>query len=82
VNSGIGGMLDRDKFLRRALWVSVAYNLAAALLFAFPASSFGRLAGLPSPVPPVYSALVAFFVALFGGTYAWLARQPITAGSS
>jgi hypothetical protein len=69
-------MLDRDKFLRRALWVSVAYNLAAAMLFAFPASSLGRLAGLPAPVPQVYSALVAFFVALFGGAYAWLARQP------
>jgi hypothetical protein len=76
VNSGIGGMLERDKFLRRTLWVSVAYNFAAAMLFAFPASSLGRLAGLPAPVPPVYSALVAFFVALFGAAYAWLACQP------
>ena len=77
MNSGIGGTLERDKFLRRALWVSVAYNFAAALLFAFPASNLGRLAGLPAPVPQVYAALVAFFVALFGGAYAWLAVQPI-----
>jgi hypothetical protein len=65
-----------DNLLRRALWVSVVYNFGGALLFAFPSSSLGQFAGLPTPVPPIYSALLAFFVALFGGAYAWLARQP------
>lgn len=67
--------MDRDHLMRRALWASVAFNLGGALLFAFPAS-LGRLAGLPGSVPHVYSASLAFMVALFGGSYAWLARQP------
>ena len=65
-----------DKFMRCALWASVVYNLGGALLFAFPSSPLGQLAGLPTPVPPIYSALLAFFVVLFGGAYAWLASQP------
>jgi len=67
--------VDRDLVMRRALWASVFFNLAGAVGFAFP-GSLGRLAGLPAPVPHVYSATLAFLVALFGGTYAWLARQP------
>ena len=63
-----------DGFIRRALWTSVAFNLGGALLFAFP-SSIGRLAGLPTPVPPVYCMLLVWFVLLFGGSYAWLASQ-------
>jgi hypothetical protein len=68
--------VDKDNFMRGALWVSVVYNLGGTLLFAFPSSPLGQLAGLPTPVPPIYSALLAFFVVLFGGAYAWLARQP------
>lgn len=68
-------VMDRDHVMRRALWVSVAYNLGGALTFAFPAS-FGQLAGLPAQVPSIYSTLLALFVILFGGAYAWLARQP------
>jgi hypothetical protein len=56
--------------------VSVPFNAGAALVFAFPASALGRLAGLPGAVPRVYCALLAFFVLLFGGAYAWLARAP------
>src|SRR5213596_3171269 len=61
--------------MRSALWASAVYNLGGTLLFVFP-SSLGRLAGLPAPVARVYTALLAVFVALFGGAYAWLARQP------
>lgn len=64
-----------DSLMRRALWASVPYNAGGALLFLFPAS-LGQLAGLPGPVPHVYTASLAVLVALFGGTYAWLARQP------
>lgn len=67
--------MDRDRLMRRALWVSVPFNLGGALAFGFP-ESFGRLAGLPAPAPPVYTASLAFLVALFAGTYAWLALQP------
>ena len=66
--------MDRDHFMRRVLWTTAVFNLGGALLFAFP-SSLGQLAGLPVPVPPIYGALLAFFVILFGGTYAWLALQ-------
>jgi hypothetical protein len=68
--------MDRDGIMRRALKVSVIYNLAAAFLFAFPSSSLGRLAGLPPVVPDLYRMMLGFFVVLFGGAYAWLARQP------
>jgi hypothetical protein len=68
--------VSRDRVMRRALWISVVYNSGAALLFAFPSSSLGRLSGLPNPVPPIYSTLVALFVALFAGVYGWLAMQP------
>jgi hypothetical protein len=68
--------LDRNKVFRNTLWVCVVFNLGGALLFAFPASPLSQFAGLPVSVPPLYSTLVAFFVALFGGAYAWLACQP------
>jgi hypothetical protein len=67
--------MNRDAFMRRALWATAVFNVGGALLFAFP-ESLGRVAGLPSPVPGVYAALLASFVLLFAGMYAWLARQP------
>jgi len=67
--------MTRDDLMRRVLWASVFFNLFGALLFLFPAS-LGRLAGLPAPVPFAYSALLALFIVLFGGSYAWLALQP------
>ena len=68
--------MDRDRLMRRALRISVIYNFGAALLFAFPSSWPGRFAGLPPVVPALFRVLLAFFVVLFGGAYAWLARQP------
>jgi hypothetical protein len=65
----------RDAVVRRALWVSVPYNVVGALMFAFP-ETIGRVAGLPAPVPRVYTASLAVLVLLFGATYAWLALQP------
>jgi hypothetical protein len=67
--------MTRDDLMRRVLWTSVVFNLGGALLFLFPAS-LGRLAGLPAPVPFAYSALLALFIVLFAGSYAWLALQP------
>jgi len=63
-----------DDMMRRTLWASAIFNLGGAVMFAFPAS-VGRLAALPVPVPTVYSVLLALFVTLFGGAYAWLASQ-------
>src|SRR5258708_2561087 len=60
--------------MRGALAASAVFNLCGALLFAFPGSA-GKMAGLPSPAPRIYTMLVAVFVLLFGGAYAWLARQ-------
>jgi hypothetical protein len=65
---------DRDRIMRRALWTTAVMNLAGAAMFAFP-DSVGRLGGMP-PGPRVYTAFIAVLVALFGATYAWLARQP------
>jgi hypothetical protein len=68
--------LDRDWLMRRALALSVVYNLGGAFLFAFPSSVPGQLAGLPAAVPGPYRAMLGMFVLLFGGAYAWLAAQP------
>ncbi len=64
-----------DKFIRGVLWASAVFNLAGAMLFAFPESALSQLAGLPVPVPTFYAALLAEFILLFGGSYAWLALQ-------
>jgi hypothetical protein len=68
--------MNTDQFIRRVLWATVVFNLGGGLLFAFPDSVLGQLAGLPAPVPRIYTTLLAFFVLLFGGAYAWLALQP------
>ena len=67
--------MSPDKLVRRALQISVPFNLGAAVLFAFPGSILGRIAGLPTSVPGLYCAMLALFVALFGCAYAWLAVQ-------
>jgi hypothetical protein len=61
--------------MRKILWVGVAFNAIAALMLAFP-NSLGALVGLPPVGSIFYPWLLAFFVALFGATYAWLAVQP------
>jgi len=63
-----------EKFVRTALFATALFNFGAALAFAFP-MSIGKLIALPS-APPVYLALSAVFIALFGGSYTWLALQP------
>jgi hypothetical protein len=67
--------VNRDLVIRRALRASAVFNFGGALLFAFP-ESLGSHAGFPVPVSHFYTTFVAFLVALFGATYAWLARQP------
>jgi hypothetical protein len=69
-------MAKGDKFIRGVLWASAVFNLAGAMLFAFPESAISQFAGLPVPVPTFYAALLAEFIILFGGSYAWLALQP------
>jgi hypothetical protein len=68
--------MSREHVLRPALWTAAFFNLAGAVPFAFPASSMGQLAGLPTDAPVVYRAMTALFVLLFAGAYAWLAMQP------
>jgi hypothetical protein len=68
-------MPPRDRFLRSVLWLSAAGNLAGAMLFAFPDSALGRLAGLPPEAPELYRSMVALFILLFGAAYSWLAAQ-------
>jgi hypothetical protein len=67
--------VNNDRVIRCVLWATVVFNLGGGLLFAFPASVLGQLAGLPAPVPGIYATLLAFFVLLFAGAYAWLALQ-------
>lgn len=61
--------------VRVALWLSVPFNLLAAYAFAVPQSKLGILIGLPADVPRLYALVLAFLIAQFGCTYAWLASQ-------
>ncbi|HTE39204.1 MAG TPA: hypothetical protein VK629_00145 [Steroidobacteraceae bacterium] len=64
-------------WLRYTLWVSAAFNVFAALLFAFPASQLGQQIGLPADAPLIYRSMLTFLILLFGGSYAWLATQSV-----
>ena len=67
--------MGRNAIVRGALAASIPFNLAAALVFAFPDSALGRLQGLPPDAPALYRALVALYLVLFAGAYAWLFVQ-------
>jgi hypothetical protein len=60
--------------LRAVLWVGAAFNTFAAGALAFP-DSIGSMLALPPVASTFHAWLLAFFVALFGATYAWMARQ-------
>lgn len=66
-----------DKIIRIALWVSVPFNALAAFMAANPASWPAQQLGMPLEVPAPYPEMLAFFIALFGAAYAWLALQKI-----
>jgi hypothetical protein len=68
-------IMQRDRIVRTALGASVPFNLGAAYLFARPDSAFAKGLGIPGPAPPLYCALVALFLVLFAGAYAWLCRS-------
>lgn len=68
--------MDDTAILRRALRATAVMNLGGVALFLFP-DELGRFAGLPTPVPRVYSAYIALVIALFCGVYAWLASRPV-----
>lgn len=61
--------------VRTTLWITFPFNFLAAGILAFPASTLGQLVGLPADGSPIYRALCAFMVALFGVMYAWMATQ-------
>lgn len=62
-----------ERVLRASLWLACPFNLLAAAIVLLPGSWLGQLYGLPADVPPLYAALTAMFIALFGGAYLWLA---------
>ena len=69
-------MMVSTKILRYSLWASFPFNLVAAVILVLPGSGVGQFAGLPTDVPVLYTATLAFLVCLFGFAYAWLAMQP------
>jgi hypothetical protein len=64
-----------NRVLRSALWASVAINTLGVVVFA--PLAVGRPSPLlPVPLSPFLAGQVGFVIALFGGVYFWLARQP------
>jgi hypothetical protein len=68
--------MDRDLIMRRVLVVAAMFNFAAAAMILFP-QSIGRFADVPLSAPHFHSWLLALFIALFGGVYAWLSRRAV-----
>jgi hypothetical protein len=69
-------MTRANPVLRAALWVSVAINTIGVVVFA--PLAVGRPSPLlPVPLSPFLAGQVGFVIALFGGVYFWLVRQPI-----
>jgi hypothetical protein len=59
--------------IRPALWLGAAFNSVVALSLLVPAA-FGLA---PPPAGAEFNTwILAWFVALFGAAYAWMARQP------
>lgn len=71
-----GSVLTRTTIMRGALTVGAVYNWAAALMLLLP-GSLGRLLDLPAPGSWFYVWMLAFFIGLFGGVYAWQAWRPV-----
>lgn len=68
-------MTRANPVLRAALWASVAVNAIGVIVFA--PLAVGRPSPLlPVPLSPFLAGQVGFVIALFGGVYFWLARQP------
>lgn len=65
-----------DRLLRGALWTSVALNALGVAVFA-PLATGHASPLLPVPPSPFLAGQVGFVIALFGGVYFWLARQPL-----
>ena len=63
--------MSKHTLMRGTLLTAALFNFGAALAFALP-TTLGQLAALPA-APPIYTTLVAIFIALFGASYAWLA---------
>lgn len=68
--------MTSDHLIRRTLWGTAVFNIGGSVVFAFPDSYPGRFYEFPADVPVLYRFLVPLFIFLYGGAYAWLARQP------
>ena len=64
-----------ETITRKTLWISSGFNFVAAYALAFPHHGLGVLFGLPADTPRLYAYLFAYVVAVFGVSYAWLAKQ-------
>lgn len=67
-------MIPIERSIRPVLWLGAAFNAVVALSMLFPEAF-----GLP---PPAAGAtfntwILAWFVALFGAAYAWMAIHPV-----
>lgn len=65
-----------SRFLRGALWATVGLNALGVYVFA--PLALGRTSPfVPIDVTPFLAAQVGLTIAIFGGVYAWMARQPV-----
>lgn len=68
--------MNGNRYFRAVLVVGAGFNFFMALVILFP-NTIGRFADLPRSESRFFSWLLALFVALFGGVYAYLSRTPV-----
>lgn len=64
-----------ERILRPTLYFTFLYNLMGFVTFMAPAR-FGKLAGLPTDVPFLFTGFIACNILLFAFVGLWQARQP------
>lgn len=68
--------MNRDRVFRTVLVVGALFNFVMATAILFP-DPFGSFAELPRSESRFYSWLLALFIALFGGVYAFLSASAV-----
>ena len=76
--SPAGGPPAFPGWMRTALFATTAMNLLGAAVFLPAAAPVRAFVGLPPDAHPLYLAVIALFIALFGVGYLWaaLANRP------
>jgi len=68
--------MNQDAAMRRVLAFGALFNFTAVAIVLFP-DVLGGAIELPEPGSRFFPWMLALFIGLFGGVYAWQSRRPV-----